>query len=310
VLEGQEDDGIHIVKLYSHEPQIHQASLASRLSPEIQSSLRYYFSKSTIIVGYMDQEEESIAALQFDKERTMYYILPHAPSPNDIMVKYLDQQGNRLENFLITGNNGEFNTFFSTLEKNIRNRIGQKQAFSSVYRSVINNPFTSFADEQAIKDISVKKVIKIFYIYSSSPTDEKWRGEIEKHLRPLRNLGQIEQWHVGKLRAGEERPVAIRKHLEEDQVILLLVSADLFSSEEDDSEEAYQVKMAMERHKAKTAVVIPIMLRPFGLQGTDFDKLTVLPDEAGPISSWSDPDEALFNVAQGVRKVIQDLIKR
>jgi hypothetical protein len=143
-------------------------------------------------------------------------------------------------------------------------------------------------------------VIKVFYVYS--PVDEELRKQIEDQLGLLRQMGLISEWHSEKVIAGTEWAIETRKRWEEAQVILLLVSADFISSN-------YAVaKEAVERHQAKTATVVPIILRPVDWEGAVFSKLRVLPDNHTPITSWTNRDEALLNVAQGIRKVIEKLM--
>jgi TIR domain len=147
------------------------------------------------------------------------------------------------------------------------------------------------------------KVVKVFYAGSSSPADEELRKQIEAQLGLLREMGLISEWHSGKLIAGTEWAVETRKHWQESQVILLLVSADFISS-------SYKVaREAVERHNANTAVTIPIILRPVDWDGAVFSKLQVLPDKDNhkPITSWNNREEALLNVAQGIRKAIERL---
>src|SRR5206468_1429681 len=49
------------------------------------------------------------------------------------------------------------------------------------------------------------------------------------------------------------------------------------------------------------------ILRPFYWQRTPFSKLQVLPTNAKPITKWQNRDEAFFDVAEGIRKAIEEL---
>ncbi|HEX9000398.1 MAG TPA: hypothetical protein VGB07_10905, partial [Blastocatellia bacterium] len=68
-----------------------------------------------------------------------------------------------------------------------------------------------------------------------------------------------------------------------------------------------EMSRAIERHNAKEAVVIPIILSACDWQGTPFSKLQALPKDAKPIKSWNDRDEAWLDVVRGLRKVIENL---
>jgi hypothetical protein len=67
---------------------------------------------------------------------------------------------------------------------------------------------------------------------------------------------------------------------------------------------------ALERHEAGEARVIPVILRACLWDGAPFCKLQALPKDARPITSWSNLDEAFFDVAKGIRAAIQELIPR
>jgi nucleoside phosphorylase len=80
----------------------------------------------------MDQEKEGIYALQSHKEESIYYVLQNDPPFNDPVVKCLHKQDRQADYFLITGSYGEFNTFFSTLETCIKQRVGQTQVLPTL----------------------------------------------------------------------------------------------------------------------------------------------------------------------------------
>lgn len=126
-LDGQKS-GIHIVKLYGKQAQSEQTSSSSELPAVIQISLQRYFNQNIVIVGCMDQEQNGIDALQFHKDGSIYYVRENSPPIEDIIVKRLYKQDKQLSDFLITGEHGEFDTFFSTLETRINERAGRKQS--------------------------------------------------------------------------------------------------------------------------------------------------------------------------------------
>lgn len=144
--------------------------------------------------------------------------------------------------------------------------------------------------------------VKIFYSYAHE--DEALREQIEKQLSLLKWQGIISAWHDRKLLAGQEWAGEIDTHLNTADVILLLVSPDFMASEY-----CYGVEMkrAMERHESGEAIVIPVILRPVYWQGAPFGGLQALPADARPVtgSSWHNLDEAFFNVAEGLRRIIE-----
>ncbi len=153
--------------------------------------------------------------------------------------------------------------------------------------------------------MSVKpaKAIEIFYSYSHK--DEELRDELEKHLSILKRQGVITGWHDRRIGAGREWEGEIDTHLNTAHVILLLISADFLAS---DYCYDVEVKRAMERHEAEEARVIPVILRPVYWWGAPLGKLQALPTDAKPVTSWSNRDEALFDIVQGIRAAVEELV--
>ena len=70
------------------------------------------------------------------------------------------------------------------------------------------------------------------------------------------------------------------------------------------------MKRALERHEAGEARVIPVILRQVEWKQTPFGKLKPLPTGGKPVILWTDRDSAFFDIAQGIRKVIEELGER
>jgi AAA domain-containing protein len=87
-------------------------------------------------------------------------------------------------------------------------------------------------------------------------------------------------------------------------IILLLVSPDFMAS---DYCYGIEMKRALERHEAKEARVIPVILRPTDWERALFGKLQAIPADRKPITRWPDRDEAFLRVAQDIRKVVDEL---
>ena len=146
------------------------------------------------------------------------------------------------------------------------------------------------------------KPVKLFYSYSHK--DEDLREELVKHLAILKRQGVLEAWHDRDIDAGAEWANEIDEHLNEAQIILLLISSDFLASDY-----CYDIEMkrAMERHDANESVVIPIILRSCVWQGAPFGKLQGFPKDTKPVDAWPNPDRAFTNIAQGIRKVVEKL---
>src|SRR5258708_11712340 len=143
--------------------------------------------------------------------------------------------------------------------------------------------------------------VSIFFCYAHE--DEALLKKLKAHLRPLQRQGLIDVWHDRDISAGTEWEQEIKKHLNEAKIILFLVSPDFM-----DSDYCYGIEMqqALERHQRGEARVIPIILRPVHWQGI-LGNLKALPTDAKPVKSWSDIDEAFFDVTEGIHTVVVEL---
>ena len=144
------------------------------------------------------------------------------------------------------------------------------------------------------------QLIEVFFSYAHE--DEKLRNELAKHLTLLERQEVIGSWHDREITAGTEWRGQIEQHLESAQVILLLISSSFLAS---DYCYDIELKRAMERHRAGSARVIPIILRAVDWQGTEFAELQALPASGKPVTSWDNLDEAFTDIAKGIRKAVE-----
>lgn len=146
-------------------------------------------------------------------------------------------------------------------------------------------------------------MVEVFFSYAHE--DESLRDELAKQLKILERQGILKAWHDRQILAGSEWGNAIDTHLESAHIILLLVSPDFLAS---DYCWDVEVKRAMERHDAREACVIPVILRPVDYwHEASFGKLQALPTDAKPVTTWENRDEAFMSVAKGIRQAISHL---
>jgi hypothetical protein len=148
-------------------------------------------------------------------------------------------------------------------------------------------------------------VASVFFSYSHA--DEVLRDQLEKQLSLLKRQGVIEVWHDRRIGAGQDFGHEIDRHVETDDIILLLVSADFLASDY-----CYDKEMsrAMERHEADEAIVIPVILRACDWHGAPFGKLNASPPDGKPVTKYPDRDEALLEVAKAVRAAAERVAGR
>jgi len=147
-----------------------------------------------------------------------------------------------------------------------------------------------------------KQTVKIFYSYSHR--DEELRNELEAHLSILKRQGLIEEWHDRKILPGKTWDKEIDNNIDDSEIILLLVSTDFIAS---DYCYGIELKRALDRHEANQAIVIPIIIRPTDWTEESFAKIQALPEDAVPVTTWSNRDEAWLDVAKGIRKAVENI---
>jgi hypothetical protein len=150
--------------------------------------------------------------------------------------------------------------------------------------------------------IPASQPIELFYCYARK--DHALRDKLDAHLAPLRRLRPITIWHDGEIVPGTSWEREVEMHLNTANIILLLISPAFMQSDYCYSKE---MKRALERHHAKEACVVPILLRPVAWRGTPIEQLQMLPSNARPVTGWRNRDQALEDVAEGIRKVLNDL---
>jgi tetratricopeptide (TPR) repeat protein len=146
--------------------------------------------------------------------------------------------------------------------------------------------------------------VSVFYSYAHE--DEALRKKLEKHLSLLKRQGFITNKHDRLIVPGTDWARALNRDLNEASIILLLVSDEFLASDY-----CYSVEMqsAMERHKAKEARVIPIILHPVHWEDAPFGELQALPENATPITSanWHSLNDAFLSVVKGIKQVVYEL---
>jgi hypothetical protein len=148
----------------------------------------------------------------------------------------------------------------------------------------------------------VKQPIEILFSYAHE--DEKLRNELEKGLSVLKRQNRIVCWYDRQISGGKPWEEAISTHLNTADIILLLVSRDFIAS---DYSNRVEVKQALERHEKGEVRVIPIILRECDWHDEPFAKLQALPRDARPVTDWSNIDNALYDVAKGIKKVVEEI---
>jgi len=143
---------------------------------------------------------------------------------------------------------------------------------------------------------------KIFLSYSHK--DEALRNELEIHLAALKKQGVIEIWHDRRIGAGLDVDQMISEHLDQADIVLLLVSPYFIASEY-----CYDIEMnrAIELHRTGKARVIPVILHPCDWHNLPFGKLRATPTDGKPISKFPNQHDAFLDVSIAIRQAAEEM---
>src|SRR5450432_402487 len=112
--------------------------------------------------------------------------------------------------------------------------------------------------------------LNLFCAYNQA--DAELQQELLTHLAIWKRKDIISIWSHDQIQPGRDADREIIEHLEQADLVLLLLSANFLASDEYD----LVVARALELQKAGKARVIPILLRPVDLSDTPLAPLKML----------------------------------
>jgi hypothetical protein len=145
--------------------------------------------------------------------------------------------------------------------------------------------------------------VRIFVSYSH--VDSAVRDKLEVHLAALKRDGVV-TWYDGDMQAGDALDTEIARALRQSHLFVALLSPDYLASH-------YCWKLeyqrAMGRRARGTLRVVAVVVRPCDWKATTAAGFKLLPTDGKPVSRWRSQDQALLDVTQGIRKVVQAIRK-
>jgi hypothetical protein len=148
------------------------------------------------------------------------------------------------------------------------------------------------------KTLKSTKAPVVFVYYSRR--DSSFYEELITHLNLLERKGVINIWHEGRIRAGDDWAKIINSQIAEADILILLVSPDLLSSEFFWSQEFKQVQDAKQNKKGS---IVPIVVRPCDWEDAPIASLQVLPAGGQSISEADDPDRIWIEVSNHITRL-------
>lgn len=153
--------------------------------------------------------------------------------------------------------------------------------------------------------ISHFKGKEIFFSYNTYANgDKNLFKRLMKHLVPLKKEYLDLLWYdSNQISAGSDTIQSLTAHLNAAVVIVLLISPDYLASERC-YEHEMQPALALAAREAVR--LIPVLLRPTD-QDYSLARYKPLPSNGIPVDHWPHRDDALLEVATGIRLVLEEL---
>jgi internalin A len=146
---------------------------------------------------------------------------------------------------------------------------------------------------------------RIFISYACE--DKHYKDEFMTMLAPLTKKGDWKVWHEEYLLAGDVFNTVVLKQFSEANVIILLLTAKFFSS---DDKWDIEMSRAIERHKQGNALVIGVVVSPCMWEETPFRMVQMLPRDGVTVDSVGNRDAVWKEVVVKVKEAIAAREKR
>lgn len=158
---------------------------------------------------------------------------------------------------------GELTTFFYSNNFDVRFVDTPAERFLADFDHALQQPLAPNAPQSS--------KLKVFLMYD--PADEAEKNALDTQLNPLRRTDFIQTWDESQMLPGAEREREITGRIAEADIILLLITANFFHS--DDIYDKY-LCAAIQRHESKQSVVIPLLIKSCVWEDTPIGKLTTI----------------------------------
>jgi TIR domain len=146
--------------------------------------------------------------------------------------------------------------------------------------------------------------MEILLCYASK--DELAGKELAMYLGGLKRQGFFTVCHEREISEETDSTNEIDKYLDTVQIILLLLSPNFMNLNY-----CYRDEMvrALKRHERGEAKILPVLLRHVYWQKAPIASIPPLPANGKPIMGpdWYSLDEAFFDVAENIRRTIEEL---
>jgi internalin A len=136
--------------------------------------------------------------------------------------------------------------------------------------------------------------------------DEIFLDQLRAALVPYERKGELTVWADKLIEPGQGWETEIHSHLEQAEIIILLLSSDFLSSSDSIDKE---LQRAMERRKAGECEIVPIVVRASRYDRLELGNIQAIMPSGKPINAHKDVDYAWLEVTQQLDRIIEKLKK-
>lgn len=147
----------------------------------------------------------------------------------------------------------------------------------------------------------LRRKIKCFISYSHK--DSRICSKFKTHLQVLNRQYEIEAWYDGLIPAGKEIDEEISKHLEDSDIVFLLITQNYIASNY-----CYEREMqkAITRHSEGKCLVVPVICRNFISGSYPFSKLKYVPVDGKPVDQFKTQNDGFVNALTSIRNLLEE----
>jgi CHASE2 domain-containing sensor protein len=153
-----------------------------------------------------------------------------------------------------------------------------------------------------VQQNKVPNQVEVFFYYSENNEDEKLREQLAKQLNISKSQISANYYYPREVSGGTDKQI-IEKHLITSDLIVVLISADLFNLED---YEHYK-KLILERKEKNQVIIIPVLLRSCDWESTNFKDFQPLPKNKRFVAEYEDIDKVLTEVAKGITDAVKEI---
>lgn len=251
-------------------------------------------------------DQESLVLTETDQMEFIRNVVKGDPPIPDELLSYFDHR----KTYMFLGfniENWQFRLLLDSLNLSDENFTlapdTTNYPTSKINKSFYKERFNFFFVEKEVEDftkeilenIQEERTINPKHIHIVFDEEDRfYLQQLEKQLNPLKQSHKISIWHKDLAEGGTDVKEASKQQMEQADIVLLLMSADLLANESIFTDE---LAWALQQKQEKKCEIIPVILRPCPWRDQyDLRFMDSIPKDGTPFTadSWSNLDEALY----------------